>query len=361
MLKIGIIGCGQIADGHVSEIKKIDKAEVVAVCDLYEIMAKQLAQRFNIPKYFTDSSEMIKKCKPDIIHVTTPPQTHLALGKIAMEAGCHVYIEKPFGLNYAQAKELIDIAEKNHVKITIGYTYYFDPPAEKMRELIRKGLLGEIIHIESFYGYDLSGSFGSVILSNPNHWVHSMPGKLFQNNINHAVTKITEFLDNERPEVYATAKKLRKKSNTGDIRDEMLDELRVLINGKKITGYLTFSSHIKPGGQFARIYGAQNSLHVDYVSRTVTFDQHPTLPTAIGRILPAFNSAVDFFKQGCSNIKHFIKSDFHFFAGLNRHLKSFYGCINHNTPPPISYNKILQDTYIMEQIFKQINSQRRTK
>ena len=59
-------------------------------------------------------------------------------------------------------RELIAHAEAAHKKVTVGYFSYFDPPALTMRQLVREGVLGEAVHVESFYGYDLRGPFGSV-------------------------------------------------------------------------------------------------------------------------------------------------------------------------------------------------------
>ena len=355
-LKIAVVGCGQIADGHVEEISKMPNALVISVCDLEILMAEQIATRFSIPDYYADFDEMLIQAKPDVVHITTPPQSHKFLACTALEAGCHVYVEKPFGMNFAEAKEIIALAEKTNKKLTIGHIYEFDPPALDMRKLIQKGVLGDPIHVESFYGYNLAGLFGSAILSNNDNWVHRLPGKLFQNNINHLLNKVTEFIPDDRPSLTAIGYRLRKKIY-GDLRDDMLDELRLLIKGEEslISAYATFSSHIKPTAQFARIYGTKNTLHVDYVSRTVTFEQGPRLPSAIGRLLPAFSMGKQYFHEGCRNISRFIKSDFCFFSGMNTLISRFYDSIIHNTPLPVSYPDILRISYMMDEIFAQLS------
>lgn len=271
-----------------------------------------------------------------------------------MKSGCHVYIEKPFTVNLSEADELLTLAEKEGRKVTVGYSYYFDPPAMVMRELISKGILGEPVHIESFYGYNLSGPFGSAILGNRNHWVHSLPGRLFQNNIDHLLNKITEFIPDENLDIYAIGYKFRSEV-AGDHRDEMFDELRVMIKGKRISAYATFSSHARPVRHFTRIYGTKNVIHVDYISRTVTFDQGPKYPGAIGRLLPPFEIGFQFLKEGGRNVVKFIKSDFHFFAGMNRLIRLFYESILKDNPVPIPYREIRRITAIMQEIFRQIN------
>ena len=87
MLRIAILGCGKIADQHVLAIKRIAACEIVALCDRELLMAKQLGDRFGIPACFSDSAEMLQKTAPDVVHVTTPPQSHFPLAKQALEFG----------------------------------------------------------------------------------------------------------------------------------------------------------------------------------------------------------------------------------------------------------------------------------
>ena len=70
-------------------------------------MARQLAERFKIPGVFSDSQEMLKTVSPDVVHITTPPQSHFPLAKQCLESGSHVYLEKPFTITAEEAESLI--------------------------------------------------------------------------------------------------------------------------------------------------------------------------------------------------------------------------------------------------------------
>ena len=357
-LKVALVGCGKIADGHVEEIQKLgEMARLVAVCDVEKLMAEQLAQRFDIPAHYANFSQMLDRETPDVVHIATPPQHHLHLARTAVDAGCHVYVEKPLAPSLAEATELLHYAESHSRKATVNYTYWFDPPALAMRELIAKGELGDPIHVESVYGYNLAGPFGSALLADPNHWVHQLPGKLFQNNIDHMINKLVEFIRDDSPEVHARAL-VRRTLRFGDVRDEMEDELRVSLTGAKVTASGLFSSNARPAGHYCRVFGTKNTLTVDYVARTVTFDEAPHLPSAIGRLLPAFASSLQFARAGTDNIRRFVRSDFHFFAGLGELIRRFYSCVEHDTPPPIAHRDILRVTEIMERIWQELASQR---
>jgi predicted dehydrogenase len=357
MLKVAIVGCGKIADGHLEEIGKIGHATVVAACDRELLMAEQLSVRHGIGKYYDDFDRMLAAEKPDIVHITTPPQSHLALAMRAMDAGCHVYVEKPMTLRHADTEALLKKAEELGRKVTIGYEYNFDPPALCMKELVRQGVLGEPVHIESFFGYSLAGAFGAAILGDPRHWVHQLPGPLLHNNIDHLMNKVVELFPDDEIGVHAHALRRRNKTH-GDCRDDMQDELRVMFRGRRMTGFGTFSSHIKPTGHFVRLYGTENSIHVDYVTRTVVFDPSATLPSAIGRLLPAFGQAWQYLQEGGRNVLRFARSEYHFFSGLNHLISRYYDSILNGTPLPISHRDMLRVSAMMDEIFAQIRQAR---
>ena len=354
-LKVVLVGCGQIADGHVSEIQKLGNAAVLAVCDLEPLMAEQLAVRYGVPRHYEDYEKMLAEQKPDVVHICTPPGSHLPLAKMAVDAGCHVYVEKPLALNYEDSVTLVEYVEKAGRKITIGHNSQFDPPILELRKMIARGEFGDCMHIESYFGYNLGGPFGKAILGSPDHWVHRLPGKLFQNNINHMLNKITELLPDERPEIRAMGWMHGGQTQFGDVRDELMDELRVVIRGKDMSAYGTFTSHVKPVAQFARYYGTESIVHLDFISRTVTVERGATLPSAIGRLAAGFDQSMQYARSAARNAQRFLRSDYHYFAGLAYLIRSFYDSILHGAPLPVSTRDILRIAWMMDEIFEQIH------
>ena len=142
MIKTAIIGCGKVSDKHALQIERIPNAKLVAVCDLEPLMTQQIAERFDVEHQFTDARRMIEEARPDVVHITTPPQTHYELGRMCLLAGCHVYIEKPFTVNAAEAEKLVALATRKDLKLTVGHNAQFTPVMERMRELVNGGYLG---------------------------------------------------------------------------------------------------------------------------------------------------------------------------------------------------------------------------
>jgi len=183
MLKVSIVGCGKIADDHASQIRRIKGCEIVGVCDREPLMAQQLAERFGVRRYFGDLTDLLSEAKPDVVHITTPPQSHFDIAKLCLESGCHVYVEKPFTLCEEQAEKLIALAEERGLKMTAGHDDQFRPAARRMRSLLQEGFLGAgPVHMESYYCYELGQSdYAGALLSDKGHWVRRLPGKLLQN------------------------------------------------------------------------------------------------------------------------------------------------------------------------------------
>jgi predicted dehydrogenase len=353
-LRVGIVGCGKIADGHVEEIQKLpERATLVGVCDREPLMAEQLAVRYGIPRHFDHLDDLLAEGRPDVLHVTTPPEPHLAIARQALEAGCHLFVEKPLTPTHADTAALLAAARARGRRVTVGYTYLFDPPALAVRDLVASGAVGSVVHAESFFGYDLAGPFGSAVLADTAHWVHRLRGGVIQNNLDHVLYKAVEFMEDDAPRVTATAF-VRRESRQGDERDHMLDELRCVLQGERSTAYGTFSGHARPAGHFVRLYGTRQTLHVDYVSRTVVRDPAPALPSALGRALTPFRQAGRHGGQGWRNAVRFARSDFHYFAGLQNLLRAFYGCILDGGPSPISDRDMLRTSALVESVLDQV-------
>lgn len=365
-LKIAIVGCGKIADGHVEEIRKLEGlATLVAVADAEPLMAEQLATRYGVPAHYDDLDRLLAAERPDVVHITTPPQSHLPLARAALDAGAHVYVEKPLTPSYAETRALLAHARQARRKLTVGYSYYLDPPLVALRELRARGELGDPVHVESFLGYSLAGPFGKALLADPGHWVHRLPGKLFQNNLDHVLYKIPEFLPDARDDAEIEADPLgpvritavgyvRRPERLGDARDAMRDELRVTLVSGGTSAFAWFSSHLKPPAHFTRVYGTRNTARVDHAMTALTLESQPRMPSALGRLGPAFDQGRQFLRAGFRNVGRFARNDFHFFTGMNRLMAAFYESIVEDGPPPIPQRDILRVAAWMDEIWRQV-------
>lgn len=356
MLRVAIIGCGKIADSHASQIGRIKGCEIVGVYDREPLMAQQIAKRFPIKKAFSSLTQLLEEARPDVVHITTPPQGHFDLAKTCLERGCHVYVEKPFTVWADEAEKLIAIAKERQLKLTVGHDDQFSHVSRRMRSIVRNGFLGgSPVHMESYYCYEISkAGYSGALLGDKKHWVRRLPGKLLQNIISHGIARIAEFLAGDSPEVITygfTSPLLRSMGET-----EIIDELRVIIHDVDgTTAYFTFSSQMRPGLHGFRIYGSKNGLMLDQDQETLIKLRGARYKSYAEKFVPPIVLAGQYLGNASLNLKTFLGNDFHMKSGLKFLIESFYRSIIEGTPEPIPYREILLTSRIMEAIFKSLS------
>lgn len=354
MLKIGIVGCGKIADQHVDAIHHIPDCEVVALCDREPLMAKQLGERFGISASFSELSEMLEAARLDVVHITTPPQSHYSLAKQCLESGSHVYLEKPFTITAGEAESLIRVAERRDLKITAGHNLQFTPETLEMRRLLAEGFLGgKPVHLESHFSYDLGDtSYVSALLGNRQHWVRQLPGQLLHNIISHGTAKLAEFLNDDLIEIVAAAHQ-SEQLKTLEI-PEVLDELRVLIRDKSgTTAFFCFSTQIKSLNEL-RIYGPANSVTVDIATGSLIRKQSRAYKSYLTYFIPPLKNAREHLRNAGCNVINFLRRRRYQDFGMKELIERFYNSIRLRGEPPIPYREIILTARIMDEIFSQI-------
>jgi predicted dehydrogenase len=355
MLKVAIVGCGKIADAHASQILRVRDCEIVGVCDCEPLMAKQLYERFPIRNYYADLGQLLAESEPDVVHITTPAESHFEIAKTCLESGCHVYVEKPFTLYAEEAKDLITVAERKGLKLTVGHSDQFSHVARRLRALVAEGYLGNgPVHMESYYGYDLGDpSYARALLGDRQHWVRRLPGKLLQNIISHGLARIAEFLTGDSPDViaYGFVSPLLTSINEHDV----LDELRVIIcDDQRTTAYFTFSSRMRPSIHEFRVYGTENGLILDHDHDILLRLRGNKFKSYADKFVPPLSFAKQHLENLGTNVRLFLARDFHMDSGMKYLIELFYRSIRHGTPLPISYREILLVSAMMDAIFKQL-------
>ena len=357
MLKVAIVGCGKIADSHASQIQRIKGCEIVGVCDKEPLMARQLFERFPVKAHFSDLTSLLIQARPDVVHVTTPPESHFDIAKTCLDWGCHVYVEKPFAINEGEARRLIVLANERGLKVTAGHDDQFSHVARRMRSLIQGGFLGGApVHMESYYCYELGRSgYAGALLSDKHHWVRRLPGRLLHNIISHGVARIAEYLTGSSPQVIAYGFVSPFLRGLGE--SEIIDELRVIIcDEERATAYFTFSSQMRPALHQFRIYGPKNGFVLNQDDETLLKLRGTKYKSYLEKFVPPVTFAGQYLGNLRTNLRTFLGSDFHMKSGMKHLMQSFYRSITEDAPVPIPYREILLTAKIMDMIFDQLNA-----
>jgi len=147
-LKIGLIGCGGMGNGHANAIAAREDARIVATCDIIEERAQAYAARFGAEQVFTSHEALLAQADVDAVVVATPNSTHAEIVVDAARRGKHIFCEKPMALTVADCDAMIAAARKAGVKLMIGQVLRYLPIQAKVKELVDSGTLGPVMSVE---------------------------------------------------------------------------------------------------------------------------------------------------------------------------------------------------------------------
>ena len=148
-VRVGVIGYGYWGPNIVRNLSGLDRCDLVAVCDKSAKALKRAQKTYPGVHLTTDFTEVLESPDVDAVAIVTPVWTHFELAKAALKNGKHVFVEKPFTSNSAQAEQLVELAAKRNLRIMVDHTFLFSGAVRKMRELVDKGTLGPLYYFDS--------------------------------------------------------------------------------------------------------------------------------------------------------------------------------------------------------------------
>lgn len=148
-IKIGIVGAGQIGKAHLEEYMNIPGAAIIAICDINLEEAKRVAAKYGVSNVYADYREMLQQEELDAIDVCLHNNYHMPVTTEALEAGIHVYCEKPIAGSYADGLKMVKTAKAcgKLLHIQLAHLYHIETRAAK--QLIDAGKLGKLYHARS--------------------------------------------------------------------------------------------------------------------------------------------------------------------------------------------------------------------
>jgi predicted dehydrogenase len=157
-ITFGIVGCGGFGNVHIRRLKNIPQCEIVALCDpdpnrLEDTLKKHFADSPS-PTTFQDMGEMLDRSRPEAVVISTPHALHYEQGVLALQAGCHVLMEKPMVTDTAQARDLAELAEKSGKVFLVGYNTPFLSGFRYARKVVESGELGSLQAITGWMAQD---------------------------------------------------------------------------------------------------------------------------------------------------------------------------------------------------------------
>jgi predicted dehydrogenase len=268
-VKAALIGAGQIARQHLACLMTLPDVELVAICDLSAATAEAAAERYRVKAWFTDHRVMLEKARPDVVHVTTPPNSHFLLAMDALDAGAHVIVEKPATSTFDELETLVRRAQEANRHLVEDYNYVFNRGPQEIVRRITSGQFGVVVHVEVLICLNILGPTGFADPNSP-HPALTLAGGAIADFLPHLASMAHLFVGPHRRAQSAWAK--RKPSLLP------FDEFRALVEAERGTAALSFSSNSQPDAFWLRVYGQRMQATANLFETRLTFDGPRNVP-----------------------------------------------------------------------------------
>jgi predicted dehydrogenase/nucleoside-diphosphate-sugar epimerase len=325
-VRVGLIGSGKMGIHHLKAIQHVAGATVVGVADP---AASPEALKGLIPddaRIFPDARQMLETARPDVVHIVTPPGSHAALGTLALEAGSHVYIEKPFTPTRAEAEALLALAAARGLKVCAGHQCLFEAPSLKALEVLDS--IGSLVHVESLFSF---------------------------RKVRRTITSVEQAVDILPHAVYPLVAQLRAGSRLADAPIEIKGvdvrtsgDVYALVRLGDVTGIVIVTLSGRPIEQYQHLIGTNGSLRADYVTGSVVSLSGPG--TGPGVLFTPYRRALQTVGGATRGFSGLILGSHGSYPGLTTLADRFYASIRDNTPPPLSPQSIVDTVDLCERI-----------
>jgi 2-alkyl-3-oxoalkanoate reductase len=260
-LNVALIGCGPAADHHARFISASPLANLVAVADLDIDRARSLARRWAVGISRKRIEDVFEATPVDVVHVVTPPSTHVEIARTSLHRGAHVLVEKPLGLTAEEATGLYDLAEETNRLVCPDFIQLFHPRYLEALRLIRDGSFGSVRHVEVHFSVAV-GDVRDALGSTPPHWSFLLPGGILHNYVTHPLYLALASLGD-----YSNISVASR--STGALPRGLTDHLTIGITGPSSTSSIVLSfatgSHY-----FVHLYCEHGDVLVNFRTLTVT-------------------------------------------------------------------------------------------
>jgi predicted dehydrogenase/nucleoside-diphosphate-sugar epimerase len=187
---VALAGAGFIAESHLAVLRQLGNAEVVGVCDPNLERAEALARRWAIPRVGRALGELLDRRRPEVLHVLVPPPWHFEVARQALEAGVHVFVEKPLALRASECAELAELARNRGVRLGVNHNFLHHPLYLRLRRDLAAYRLGKVQHVVSTHSLPLR----QLAAGEHDHWMFREPANILFEQAVHPLSQICDLL-----------------------------------------------------------------------------------------------------------------------------------------------------------------------
>ncbi len=327
MLRVVIVGCGNIFNMHAASIVNLPDVTIVGVCDIVKERADLQAEKYNTKAYY-DYKEMLLSEKPDAVHVCLPHYLHTVVSEFALNNGINVICEKPMAINYEDACRVAELAERKKLKYSINFQCRFNDSSKQVKTLIDSGKLGKVLGARAILTWDRSDEYYSS-----SDWKGTWDkegGGLIINQMIHTLDIANWFIDSEIVDVQAN---LSNRAHKSIEVEDTAEGLVKYANGVTLTFYGTNNYCCNEAIEI-RLLCENGRVVLDYESATVTFNGGEEIHIS----------------QHKNNINYGTKKSYWGEQHISQ-IENFYDSIRNNVEPLINGKEALKTQKLVCEIY----------
>ncbi len=337
--RVALVGAGRIAAVHHGYAKQIPNAEVVAVCDADRDRAEDFARERGIPAFYDELEELLRKERPNIVHIVTPPATHANLAVTAMEGGANVLVEKPMAMTVDDCDRMIETAERYGRRICVDHNRLFDPVVLKARHLVESGALGEVVSVEALQG--VNPVEGGAPADGGAHWSVADPFAPLYNLGPHPLYLAAHFLGP------ITGLQIAGQP-IGE--DGLLREIRVILEGRGAYGQVTFSMGAQPYLNHLNVFGTKGTLRANLNTMAMTVEKVRKLPKMVAKLTANLEPAAQLVSSTVETVLAVALRRMKTYPGIGQNIRRFYASLDQGEAPPVDGPAGRENVWLLREI-----------
>jgi len=312
-----LFGCGKMGIQHLRALAAVPSVRVVGIADPVP-PSDEVRSLVPVDAMVTDDpSHLLATVSPDVVHIVTPPSTHGPLATMALEAGCHVFVEKPFTLRMEEASAVLALAERRGRLVCAGHQYLFEAPAIGVMEHLAE--IGRMVHVESRMAF---------------------------RTVRRTITSAEQCKDILPHAVYPLIQQLRAGSTDPSSQIQIVGvdarasgDVCALLRLGECSAVLTVTLSGRPVEQYQDVLGTNGSLRADYIAGSAI--RLPGPGSGIGALFVPYRRSLQTIVGATRTVVRRLTGSAGSYPGLSRLTEEFYSAITVGGPSPISPSSIL--------------------
>jgi len=323
--RVGLVGAGYVSEFHIKALERLSRVRIVGIVDLDESRAKATAQRFGIPSH--SSLKQMAAEGIDVVHVLTPPDSHVAVALEALSLGCHVLVEKPLATNAEDCDRLISESEARGLQVCVNHSLLGDPLVRRALALVKAGAIGNVLAVDYLRSSNYPPYHGGPL---PPQYREG--GYQFRDLGVHGLYIVQEILG----PIEGVHADFHSSGVKGCDPNIVFDEWRALVRCTNGTGNIQLSWNVKPLQHQLIIQGTRGTLRADLFAMYLTRRRHTPLPKAAERVINALAESVSSAIQLTWNAALFVTGRIRPYQGLHNFVAVFYESLSAGKVMPAS-------------------------